>query len=212
MALAARAASSPSGRGRLFRGKTAVKMDPRPSSDSTRTEPPSSASSLRTMESPSPVPPYSRVIDWSTWRKSSQMASRCSEGMPIPVSATATSTALPSAARRTRSDTRPPWVNFTALERRFSSTCFTLVRSVSRAGRSAGTSTSSSSPLARTIGSMAPATSRTSSARSTVSTCTGIRPASILARSRMSFTSSSRWLLELYMRSSASSWRAVSSP
>jgi hypothetical protein len=42
--------------------------------------------SFLVMDSPRPVPPYSRVGDWSTCRKSSKILSRSSSLIPIPVS------------------------------------------------------------------------------------------------------------------------------
>src|SRR5262249_12708272 len=66
-------------------GSVRVKAEPLPSSLSATTCPPSSRARRRTMASPSPVPPWRRVLDMSTWRNSSKMYSSASAGMPMPV-------------------------------------------------------------------------------------------------------------------------------
>ena len=55
----------------------------------TAISPPSTRAYSRLMVSPSPVPPYLRVIDVSACWKASKILSSCSDGMPMPVSETA---------------------------------------------------------------------------------------------------------------------------
>src|SRR5262245_27629866 len=72
--------------------------------------------SLREMARPSPVPPYRRAVRESAWVKSWKSFACCSAVMPIPLSATASSThSRPSATLRTRSATSPSFVNLPAL-------------------------------------------------------------------------------------------------
>ncbi len=71
-------------------------VDPRPASLSTPIVPPISPASCRLMASPSPVPPYLRVVLASTWLNDWNSRSSRSGGMPMPVSVTAKRT--PSAA------------------------------------------------------------------------------------------------------------------
>src|SRR4030095_12194328 len=69
-------------------GTVKKNVEPRPSSLSTPMRPPCSSTSRFVMLSPSPVPPYSRVIVVSTWRNSATMFSPSSLEMPMPVAAT----------------------------------------------------------------------------------------------------------------------------
>ena len=67
----------------------------------------SSTSALQ-IASPSPVPPYLRVIEGSAWLKDSKSPSSCSSVMPMPVSVTSKRTAAASSgAFATRSCTDP---------------------------------------------------------------------------------------------------------
>ena len=59
---------------------------PLPGSLSSQMRPPMSSISCRVIVSPSPVPPYRRVVLPSAWVKLSNTAACCSTGMPIPVS------------------------------------------------------------------------------------------------------------------------------
>ncbi len=56
-----------SGSGRSWTGSTRLKVEPCPGVDTTRTSPPWASTKLLTMASPSPAPPYSRVVVPSTW-------------------------------------------------------------------------------------------------------------------------------------------------
>src|SRR5262249_41921111 len=58
-------------RRRAFAGSLSVNVDPFASSLSSSIAPPSICASRRQMERPSPVPPYPRVGEVSSWRKSS---------------------------------------------------------------------------------------------------------------------------------------------
>jgi len=72
-----------------------------------------------TMARPSPVPPWRRVVDPSTCRNRSKIASRCSAGTPGPLSSTVKTADASSA--RTESVTEPSsGVNLKALDSRFS--------------------------------------------------------------------------------------------
>ena len=81
---------------------------------STQIVPPISSASRRLIASPSPVPPYRRLVDASTWLNDWNSRSMRSGGMPIPVSRTvrcstrATSGGRPLAADRQRRPRRPP--------------------------------------------------------------------------------------------------------
>src|SRR5262245_18010875 len=69
--------------------------------------------SLREIARPSPVPPQRRAVRESAWVKSWNSFACCSAVMPMPLSATASSTqSRPSATLRTRSATSPSFVNF----------------------------------------------------------------------------------------------------
>ncbi len=85
--------------------------------------PPWSSTKFFASASPSPSPACARVLELSAWRKRSKMNGRTSALMPRPMSRT-TISIWPSAFAR-RTSTRPPWgVNFTALLRRFQTTCW----------------------------------------------------------------------------------------
>ena len=101
---------------------------PRPYSLTTVTDPPGRPSSFRVMLRPNPVPPFSRVRDWSTCRKSSQITFRSAGRIPTPVSATSTFT--PPIAQVASTEMRPCVVNLTAFGNRFSKICLTFVRLV----------------------------------------------------------------------------------
>jgi len=64
------------------------KVDPSPTVLSTHIDPPISSASRLLMASPSPVLPYRRVVEGSTWLNDSNNRSIRSSGMPIPVSRT----------------------------------------------------------------------------------------------------------------------------
>jgi len=122
-ATGSRGLSSPS-----FLRNTAVKknVDPLPSLLFTSIVPPMALTSCLQIVSPSPVPPYFRVVEASTWVKASNSCSLRLAGMPIPVSVTSKRTACrasSSEARLARITTSPFSVNLIALFTRLMSTC-----------------------------------------------------------------------------------------
>jgi hypothetical protein len=102
---------------------------------STAISPPSSRAISRLIESPSPVPPYLRLVVPSACWKASKMSRCLSFGIPIPVSRTekpTTERAVMSAGSEKRivgsggwmtRVTDPRSVNLKALARRFFNTC-----------------------------------------------------------------------------------------
>src|SRR5262249_24606727 len=100
-------------------GSRTVNTEPFPGSLVTVTSPPIMRASLREMARPSPVPPYRRAVSESAWVKSWNSFACCSAVIPMPVSATASSTqSRPSATLRIRSATSPSFVNLQALLKR----------------------------------------------------------------------------------------------
>ena len=94
------------------------KVEPWPGTLSTPTSPPMSSASLREMASPSPVPPYLRVVEvsacWKLWNR----RPRCSSVRPMPVSRTSkrSRTVSPRSSSSFTTMSISPWsVNFTAL-------------------------------------------------------------------------------------------------
>src|SRR5215831_1040719 len=73
-------------------GRRTVNTEPLPDSLVTVTSPPIRRASLRVMASPRPVPPYFFAVDASAWENSWNNLPSCSGVMPMPVSATASST------------------------------------------------------------------------------------------------------------------------
>jgi len=69
-------------------GKLRVKVLPTLGSLVTRTLPPMRMASCLVMASPSPVPPYLRVVELSACEKDWKSSPILSRGMPIPVSST----------------------------------------------------------------------------------------------------------------------------
>jgi predicted CXXCH cytochrome family protein len=70
-------------------GRRIVNVDPRPTSLATVISPPIISQNRLLIASPSPVPPYFRVVDASACENSWNNLPICSDVMPIPVSATA---------------------------------------------------------------------------------------------------------------------------
>src|SRR3712207_4553148 len=69
------------------KGRLTAKVAPLPSpSLSALTVPPCSSTSWRTMESPSPMPPWTLLVRESAWRKRSKTCGRNSPLMPMPES------------------------------------------------------------------------------------------------------------------------------
>ena len=118
-------------------------MLPRPGVDDSRISPPSSRDNSRLIASPSPVPPYLRLVQPSACWNASKMICCLSDGMPMPVSDTAkqiTSAARfssslsgvhPLRARLHASASPAPWcVNLNAFESRFLMICWSRLASV----------------------------------------------------------------------------------
>ena len=69
-------------------GKRTVNTEPLPGSLDTSMSPPIIRQKWRVMTSPSPLPPYFRVVDASAWLKALNNRLICSADMPMPESDT----------------------------------------------------------------------------------------------------------------------------
>ncbi len=109
--------------------------EPWPAALSTRMAPPMSSERRMQMASPSPVPPYFRVVEESTWLNALKRRLIPSGEMPIPLSRTMNSIAIASGAGggasgtaagravlRTSIEMLPLGVNLTALFTRLTTT------------------------------------------------------------------------------------------
>ena len=153
--------------------------------------PPSMRASSLEIDSPSPVPPYLRLVVPSACWNASKIISSFPAGMPMPVSRTAKATS-PS-TRPTCRVTPPVAVNFTALASRLRSTCWSRWVSVMIVDGTLGPiSTASVRPFSSACGPSACSRSPSSSASTTGPATSSARPASIFERSRMSSMSRSR--------------------
>ena len=132
--------------------------------------------------------------------------------MPMPVSVIAIATIDGVSAFVTRIVTEPSRVNFSALLRRLSTTCFTFWRSLKRGPRSGDTWLVTLSFERAMIGSISASTSSTSCLRMKVEIWSGIRPASIRDRSRISLMMPTRCRPFDAIRSRAFRWLGVRSP
>ncbi len=115
--------------------------------------------------SPRPVPPCVRLIDTSAWEKRWNSRPTFSGSIPEPVSATLILRRGPSAVSRHAvfTVTDPSVVNFTALLRKFSSTCRSRATSpVISSGAMGSSSVRISSPLASAWTAIRPLVSSTS--------------------------------------------------
>ncbi len=150
-----------------------MKVDPRPGSLAAWISPPSSRAISRLMDSPSPVPPYLRLVVPSACLNASKITSILLAAIPIPVSVTEKAIRSASASRsepassncsriavgtsapagRITSSTAPVSVNFTALDSRLRSTWSSRCSSVcSVAGSSGETRTEKSRPFSAVSG------------------------------------------------------------
>ena len=136
------------------RAKRAVNqnVEPFPSRLSTPMSPPINAASCFEMARPSPVPPYLRLVDESTWVNFSNRIPSLSSGIPIPVSLTEnlSRTSLRVCSHRAAvTATSPVAVNLMALPARLVRTWFSLQGSPTRStGTSEAMAQFHSSPLA----------------------------------------------------------------
>src|SRR5262245_37186394 len=118
-------------------GTVKENVDPWPSTDSTQRRPPWSSTMRREMDSPSPLPPFARVLELSACWNSSKIFSWSASEIPGPVSVTDT-TKFPSDIRASM-DTLPASVNLIALPARFRSTWVSRRSSPRPGGRPGGT-------------------------------------------------------------------------
>ena len=117
-ALSRAACTRSAGRWAVPSGRRTVKVLPTPTSLATEIVPPCRRTSSCTSARPMPLPSMLRPRAPSTrWKRSNRCGSSAA-GMPVPVSRTATSTALPSAVGRMAMAISPSKVNFSALDRR----------------------------------------------------------------------------------------------
>ena len=136
-------------------GTNSVNTDPSPTVEDTSMRPPSMRASSLEIDSPSPVPPYLRLVVPSACWNASKIISSLPAGMPMPVSRTANAMnpALSAPDRLTCRVTPPVSVNFTALANRLRNTCWSRWESVvSVEGTSAPISTVSVSPFSSACG------------------------------------------------------------
>ena len=126
---------------RASAGRRTVKVEPCPGALATVMSPPIIRQRRRLIASPSPVPPYLRVVEASAWVNASNSFPICSGVMPMPVSeiAMVTQSRPPSSGQRLTS-TRiiPRSVNLLALLARLSSAWRSRVGSARIAPTSAG--------------------------------------------------------------------------
>ena len=145
--------------GMAARGIVSTNVDPEPHSLSTVSSARIPLARSRLIARPSPVPWAVRLKSPSTCMKGWKIASSFSGGMPMPESATRMRTIWSSTSQLMR--TRPGGgVNFTALDRRFTSTCFRRSSSAWTARSAGHWSTSRVRPLETAWVAIIPATSR----------------------------------------------------
>ena len=178
--------------------KRAVKRNvlPTPSPLSTQMRPRIISTSCCEIARPKPVPPKRREVELSTWLKESKICACLSGGMPIPVSRTeiCNSTApRNSSSIATSTSTSPSSVNLMALPTRFTTIWRRRLGSPTRrSGRSGGMwQISSRSFSDARIARVCTASPRQSRKPNSMSSSAN-RPASILEKSKMSLSNSSR--------------------
>ncbi len=199
-------------------GRVNSNTEPWPGTDAQRSSPPIARASSREIVSPSPAP--SRRARGSSARPAcsngAKMRSSWSAGMPSPVSLTAKRSSVParmSSTDETSTSTLPWSVNLIALPTRLCSTCWMREASpIARAGNCGATVIEKSRPLARAVSPSRRPTSPATSRRSKGRASTTSLPDSMRARSRMSFTSVSRWRPERRTISTCSRCCGLSSP
>ena len=162
--------------------------------------PPSIRARSLEIESPSPVPPNSAAVLASAWVNGLNNLFSCSSLIPIPVSRIANSrqgraSGDSPALYCTPSLIIPRWVNLIALPVRLMRICRKRIASVSNhSGNSPSNSTDSSRFFSRARSRMSFATLSTISKGEARRKFSSSLPASILLRSRISFTSSRMYL------------------
>lgn len=169
---------------------TKLNAEPAPYSLRTLIEPPIISASRLLMLSPSPVPPYLRVVEPSAWVKGWNSRACCSGVMPMPLSSTSNSSSTqsgPAACTRQCSRTWPLAVNLIALLVRLVSTWPSRIGSpTSRSGTASATSTRYTSPFSRARYPATVATVLNTSRSEKSIRSMSILPASIFEKSRMS--------------------------
>ena len=155
---------------------------PSPASDSTQIRPPINSTICFEIESPSPVPPYSLVVEDSACVNFWKIASCLSRGIPIPVSATEKCRIPGLSPGTTRIATTPVSVNLMAFDTRFTSTrCNRLESPFTYRGTPAVYFDNRSSPFCDAETESSSTTRSTSAAQSNGTHSSSIRPASIFA-------------------------------
>ena len=165
---------------------------PRPTVLSRRNCPPIRLTKCREIVSPSPVPPYLRVVDESTCVKLANIVSCFSIGTPMPVSSTEIRNPIESAScdiRSTRSAIPPHSVNLMAFPTRFNKICLSLVGSPrTREATEVDTLPIRLNPFSSARMEYKSTVSATTVRRSNSVLSSVSKPASIFDRSRMSLT------------------------
>ncbi len=145
---------------------------------------------------PSPVPPYSLVVEVSACSNSEKMSFCFSRGMPMPESITWKINSTPPSKISEfsmTSLTEPCWVNFKALITRFTITCRKRVRSpMMKVGTSEATSRISSMFFSILLKASERRVSPSASFSSKRWFSSSIFPASILEKSNMSLINPSK--------------------
>ena len=184
------------------------KVLPSPGALSTAISPCIKMASRRQIVKPRPVPPNWRVVEPSTWAKASKIIACLSAGMPMPVSATASTTrhvSPCSSSMATVTVTPPSRVNLTALPSRLSSTWRSRPGSPLRVrGMPGGTMALSASPFCWALRAIERTLACTSSRRSNGTSSRSSLPASILEKSRMSLTMVSSASAEAFTKAMSS--------
>ncbi len=171
-------------------GTIRLKVEPLPGSETTLISPPSSRARLRLMLKPSPVPPYCRVVLLSACWNSLKIRGMASGLIPMPVS----STSMRSRSSPSRlADTKicPSGVNLAALLNKLSTICRILSWSEKIRSRS-GSICLSSFTLGLIMGVVVLMHRSISGVILKLDANTSIRPASILAISRVVLISESK--------------------
>ena len=182
----------------------ASRADPSLAPTGTWRSPPRRRAISREIDSPSPVPPYLRLVVPSACRNGSKISCCLSRAMPMPVSATEKPTTppprnasfmkrVPGLARCTRRVTDPRAVNLRAFASRFLRTCCNRCGSVWMCvGRSTSTSVLNVRSFCSASGRNDRSTKSERSDSATSRGSTGILPASTFDKSRISLISVSR--------------------
>ena len=174
--------------------------------------PPRSVASLRHSGRPRPVPLTRACSGLRTWVNSSKMRSWSSRAMPMPVSATENVTALPSSASAARDADLAALGELERVGDEVAQDLRDLAFVGVHRGQLGASSKRSATVSLTSSGRSMPRSALNSSATSNSTGRTSILPASILARSSRSLTSSARSVAALRMKPTCISCSAVSGP